>query len=90
MKSLLFVIKDAKSGVHGVPYSFVSRGVALREFNDLVNNPKAAYAKHPDDYSLWYIGEYDDLTGRIVSIEPEHMANATDFVFKTGGINGQE
>ncbi len=35
-------------------------------------------AKYPEDYDLYYIGEYDDQTGKIESLQsPQHVVKAT-------------
>lgn len=39
--------------------------VALRQFGDLCRAEGSIFAKHPDDYSLVSIGEFDTETGKL-------------------------
>lgn len=59
----VFSIFDSKAGVYSQPVFAVSAGAAVRSFEDAVNDPSTVYAKHPGDYTLFYIGRYDDATG---------------------------
>lgn len=42
-------------------------GICIRSFTDEVNRPadNNDYWKHPEDYDLYHIGEYDDEAGKI-------------------------
>lgn len=65
-------IHDYKAEVFGKPFFVPSQGVAIRLFTDEVNRPAAdntAY-NHPEDFGLYEIGAFDELTGRITSVEP--------------------
>lgn len=81
MKTVLFVVRDQKANNHTQPFSAPTRGIALRSWADQLNDPKHAdtdQAKHPEDFSLWYVGDYDDNTAEITPARPEQMAIASD------------
>lgn len=69
MKLLILAIRDAKSQLYGNPLFFVTKGAAVRAFSDVINDGKSDYAKHPEDYSLWQLGTYDDQTGDIAPLD---------------------
>ena len=46
--------------------------MAIRSFSDAVQDQDSAFNKHPEDYSLWEIGEFDDQTGEIIYYTPHH------------------
>ena len=68
-KQKVFVIKDDKSIVYGSPITAPTRGMFLREIMDKVNEGQAYFAKHPMDFSLFEIGEYDPDLGAMVPYE---------------------
>jgi len=66
---LTFSVYDIKSKTFGQPFHAMTRGVAVRQFQELVNNPETTINKHPDDFTLFEIGSFDDNTGEIKSME---------------------
>lgn len=61
----VFVVKDAKVEAYGTPFVAQATGAAIRSFSDEVNRTdgESQVAKHPEDFTLFEIGEYDDQTG---------------------------
>ena len=43
-----------------------SKGEAIRAFSNTVNSPESQFSKHPGDYTLFEIGEYDEETGTLI------------------------
>lgn len=39
--------------------------MAIRQFSDYVNDKNHPWGKHPEDYTLMSIGEYDDESAEI-------------------------
>lgn len=82
MKYVLFAVRDQKSDSYTAPFHAPTRGIALRSWSDQLNDPKNAdsdQARHPEDFSLWFLAEYDDNTGQITpAARPEQMAIASD------------
>ena len=80
MKLFVYSIRDAKTESYSTPFFQVSKGSALRMFSDLVVNPEATISRHPEDFALFELGEWDDNLGKIVSFDqPLHIANAIEF-----------
>ena len=69
MKLKLVSIFDAKAAVFSAPIAFPTLGTAERSFADEVNNANSQYGKHPEDYTLFHIGDYDDATGKVDNLE---------------------
>lgn len=85
MKYQIFTVKDLAVGAFGRPMFMQSSGQALRSFSDEVN--RAAddnqMFKHPEDFSLFHLGSWDEETGVFDSIEPEFLtAASTVFINK--------
>lgn len=62
MKYVVCAIYDRIAQIHGVPVYNNSKGSMVRGFADTINRPDEnnQLYKHPDDYDLYYLGEYDD------------------------------
>lgn len=81
MKTVLVAVRDQKTVNFTQPVAVASRAAAVRSWGDQLNDPNNAnqdQAKHPEDFSLWFLGEYDDNTGEITPAKPEQMAVASD------------
>lgn len=80
MKVLVYSIFDDKANCFSFPHFNNTNAQAIRAFGDLVANPKTPVASHPEDYSLYQLGEMDDETGRLTSLPaPALLARATEF-----------
>lgn len=64
----IYAVKDTKSSCFLNPTYDSNDDVAKRNLNYLVNvvNESMIY-QYPEDYELWCIGSYDDLTAIIIS-----------------------
>lgn len=73
----VYCVLDAKAGYFGQPLFAQSEGAAVRSFSDAVNNEKSGdWFRHPEDFQLFEIGEYDDATGEIVGKVPKVILSA--------------
>lgn len=64
-------IFDKALGAYSRPMFVPSRGVAVRSFQDELNDPKSEFSRHPTDYELYHVGEYNDEIGRF--FQPENL-----------------
>lgn len=77
MKQKMFAIKDAKAEVFNLPYSAGTHAEAERSFRAAVNDPQTTLNRYPEDFDLWYLGEYDTHTGVIQGLAtPLHVMKA--------------
>lgn len=63
MKLRMFTVYDLKVELHSYPYPAVNAGVALRMFEEWVLNEEHPYGQHPEDYSLFESGVWNQVTG---------------------------
>lgn len=63
----LFAIYDSKADTFGPLIQKDNAAVALRELTDIVNdNEKSSpFSAHPEDYTLFELGEYDVQSGNL-------------------------
>lgn len=67
MISKIYAIYDSKLEAYMQPFFMQSKGQAVRAFTDTVNDDKTQFWKHPEDFTLFELGEYDDSTGKVSS-----------------------
>lgn len=78
MKQKIFCVRDDKVAAYMRPFFVRSHGEAERMFMDTVNDPQSQFNSHPTDFSLWFLGEYDDELGQFDTVAPQHIINAVD------------
>jgi hypothetical protein len=63
MKLSAFSVFDAAVGAFLPPFFMRSHLEAVRSFGEAVGNQEHQFAKHPKDYTLFHLGEFDDASG---------------------------
>lgn len=82
-----FCIRDVKSESYSSPFFKSTHGEAERDFRSMCNDEKTMMNKYPEDYSLYYCGEYDDSKGIFVPLqEATHLVKAIDLIATTTPI----
>lgn len=80
----LFVVsvKDRAADVFNRPFFVPHRNVAIRDFTDEVNRVAAdnQLNKHPDDFDLYLLGEFDDNKGEFFNTTPQVLVRAKDVI----------
>lgn len=78
----IYAVKDLAVQAFGQPFFVRAKGEAIRSFQDEANSTtgQSAIAKHPEDYELYFVGNYDEQTGTIHSENPELIARAKDLL----------
>jgi len=66
MKQLTFSIKDNKTGIYHRPMYLPHPQQAVRQFEQIVNDPQSTINRYPEDYQLVQLGEFDDETGSLL------------------------
>ena len=80
MKFQLFSVFDSMAENFNTPMFVAAKGIAIRAFDDQANNPESQINKHAADYTLFFIGEFDDSTGQITSVKPQSHGTGADFI----------
>lgn len=77
MQLLAFSIRDAKGDVFHSPFFKKTHGEAERDFDRLVNEPNSMPGQYPDDFDLYFLGDYDDQSGKFSALDtPKHLIKA--------------
>lgn len=79
-----YVIFDQKALTYSQPMFAVSDGSMIRSFADRVNEGGNEFSRHPEDYDLFRIGEYDDVVGVITMLKTGALplGKATQYVLQ--------
>lgn len=75
-----FSLYDQKTGIYGVPFFMAHVGQAVRAVIDLATDTNTTIGRHPADYSLVSLGEFDDATGIFVSRPPEAIGSVVSML----------
>lgn len=72
-----YSIYDAKGEIFNPPFYKRTHGEGERTFTEICHDEKSAAWKFPEDFDLYYCGEYDDQTGKYEPLNsPQHMMKA--------------
>ena len=63
---MLFSVYDQKAAAFLDPFVAPTIDFAIREFRTAVNSPKHQFARYPEDYVLFKLGEFDPDTGLVL------------------------
>ncbi len=75
----MFVIYDSKANAYMQPWFLTQNGMAVRAFSDCVNSDDHNFSRHPEDYTLFSLGEFDDQTAKITRAEPISLGNGVQY-----------
>jgi len=80
MNHLLFTIYDEKAEVFLPPFFVPTIGLATRAFADCINGDGHQFAKHPQDYTLFQLGHFDDHSAEMVAADKKSLGNGVEYV----------
>lgn len=60
----MYTIRDDKTEAYMQPFFQQTKGAAMRALSDLANDEKTMFSIHPQDFSCYYLGQFDDSTGQ--------------------------
>lgn len=80
MKLNVYAVLDLKVGHYQTPFYQHTHGAALRMFADAASDQTTTIYRHPEDFTLFHLGEYDDDTGTFTNrTKPEALANGQEY-----------
>lgn len=78
MKLFVFSVFDSKAAFFGNPICDQRVASAVRSFTDACNaSDDNGFTKHPEDYSLFILGEFDNETGEFDCSKPRNIMTAS-------------
>lgn len=88
----LYSIFDSKAEQFSPPQAYHNDMLALRAFEGIVNDDKMLICKYPEDFSIYYIGNFSDGDGRYYvensdeSRVPILIGRAVDYIHKVDNV----
>lgn len=77
MELKAFSIRDSAAEIFNTPFFSRTPGEAERQFQTLVNDEKSVPFNRPEHFDLYFLGNYDDGTGKMTPLEsPQHVVKA--------------
>lgn len=80
MKQNAYAVFDSKAAHYNSPWFMHNDQMAIRAFADIANDNKTVIGAHPEDYTLYNIGEYDNITAKYTGRTPIAVANASSCI----------
>lgn len=81
MNLKIYAIYDTKAENFNTPFFMNTNGQAIRAFADLANDTNSTINKHPADYRLFLIGDFDTDSGTVTPEKnTQPLGFASDFI----------
>ncbi len=90
MKTQIYAIFDQAAGIYQKPFFGLSDGEVKRSFMDVATAADHPIAKHPEDYTLYRLGNFDDNTGLVQNEENESLCTAQEIISQAQSINPEK
>lgn len=65
----MYSIFDEKAQVFNTPFACRNEAIAIRSFTDICSERGGMVSKYPEDFKLYYLGDFDDLKGTISALD---------------------
>lgn len=77
----MFAVYDDKAKAHLTPFFLPETAQAVREFSNCINMENHAWARNPEDYSLWELGQFENTHATLETYaKPEPLGIGIGFV----------
>jgi len=65
----MYVIYDSKAELYNRPMGFLNHAIALRAATELRDDLTTEVGRHPQDFTMFHIGTYDDSTATFTPLK---------------------
>lgn len=81
MLNRIYSIYDSASGIYQRPFAGRTDGEVTRTISDIAVSDEHDIGRHPEDYTLFCLGEFNDGTGEVSGyLTPQKVATALELV----------
>jgi hypothetical protein len=81
MKLVMCSVYDGAAMAFHPPFFMRTRGEARRSFAATCADVKSSFHTNPEDFALFYVGEFDDAVGSVIQpMAPERLVTASECV----------
>lgn len=83
MTKFLYSVYDKATCIYSNPFVCLRDAEAVRAFRQILDEPNTVYSKYPDDFALYRLGDFSDVTGVIITTTQEPICQGTDLILYT-------
>lgn len=76
----IYTVRDSKVEAYLQPFYAVNDAVAVRMIKDTANDPTTIFHKHPLDFTLLFIGIFEESTGEIIPADHKQVGKIIDLI----------
>lgn len=80
MMTKAYCILDLKTSQYARPFFFATDGEAIRAMSDSISAGDSLLAKHPADFVLYRVGQFDSDTGDFDACSPVPIGPLSEYV----------
>ncbi len=80
MKVKMYAVHDTKAAAYLQPWFQTTDALAMRNFADCVNDKNHNFGRHPEDYNLFLLAEFDDQNANLIAHAPKSLGNGIEFI----------
>lgn len=82
----VYSLYDSKAEYFAAPQIIKSKGEAIRAFSDVANDATTMIGKHPGDYSMFHVGNFDEQSGSLIPLDViVSLGVAIEFISASSG-----
>ena len=74
----MFAVRDSKIEAYMRPSFVQNEAVMRRSCEHALFDENHPFSLAPQDYQVFYLGEFDENTGKLTPVAPEHVFNIVD------------
>nr|QXN72800.1 MAG: nonstructural protein [Microvirus sp.] len=71
----IYALRDIRTDAYMRPIFLQNQSVLERSLYDALSDENSLLSSHPEDYQVYKLGSFDEQTGKISPIAPEHLFN---------------
>jgi len=90
MKVQCYAIFDQASGIYERPFFSATDQLVKREFQDVATTGDHPIAKHPEHYSLWRLGIFDNNNGKLTDETNECLCTALEIISQSQTVDQEK
>lgn len=80
MKKFIYAVRDVKVDAYLSPFFMRTHNEAIRSFGEACRNPETQFNTHPEDFTLYCVGEWSEENGCIDGTTPISLSSASEYV----------
>lgn len=79
----MFAIYDKAVGSYMRPFFHMTKGSCLRQLMDDLKDPNSPVAAHPEDYTVFHLGTWNDENADLEKVDPTVVARCHELMQTT-------